>query len=126
MRLNNFARLFIFTLIFSFGLSTVAEAFFSRLFGTDPASEIVGVWKLESYANGPKPIEEIELFKDGTALAKDERWQQQQGLSPGMGISGTWKIENNRLVAMFGPQGMTIDYTLSGATLTFMYDKNTN
>ena len=127
MRPNNLIRFFVFTLIFSLGLPTVAEAFFSRLFGTDPSSKLVGVWMLESFDNiKDGVIQEIEFFKDGTVLAKDPRLERQLGIAEGTKATGTWRIDNNRLIFMFGNQGTSVDYTLSGATLTLIYDKNTN
>ena len=66
-------------------------------------SKLIGTWEGEE---GP-----IELFKDGTANFD--------------GSSGTWTVENNRIMFTIMGQAMSMDYKLSGKTLTLTYDGET-
>ena len=117
----------ILSLCLLFSLPVVADAFLGRAKSPAPASELVGIWKLESFANVPKPADEFEFFKDGTAIFKDAQLRK-AGMPEGMGVSGTWRVENNRMTVMYGGLGMSAYYAVSGSgsILTITYDKNTN
>jgi hypothetical protein len=66
-------------------------------------SKLTGVWEEKEGS--------IELFKDGTANLD--------------GASGPWTIENNRIMFTVMGQAVSMDYKLSGKTLTLTYDGET-
>ncbi len=78
--------------------------------GSDSPSALVGQWVFVS-GDDPPPNGSsgtMELFKDGTAIIE--------------GTNVTWKVENKRLVMLFGTAGTTADYKLSGYELTITDD----
>jgi hypothetical protein len=66
-------------------------------------AKLTGVWESEKSS--------IELFKDGTANLDGE--------------SATWTVENNRIMFSIMGKARSMDYKLSGKTLTLSYDGET-
>ena len=77
-------------------------------------SALSGIWELDRVENGSSRgiVQNFEFFKDGTGNMG--------------GSSITWKTEGNRIMVTLGGQAQSLDYTLSGKTLTLIYDRNTN
>jgi len=77
------------------------------------SSRLAGVWELDRVENGPSwgIVQSFEFFRDGTGDLE--------------GTSITWRTENNRLSITAHGQVQTVDFILSGSTLTLIYDRNT-
>lgn len=108
-------------------MQSMFKVFFSYLFclslaflsgcGNRDSSALVGKWISEEGKEG-----ELELLKDGTAFVS------LAGERSGERISGTWQVENGRLIFAYPlnsgmpNQTISMNYTTSGTTLTLADD----
>ena len=90
--------------------------------GSSHDPKLVGIWQLERFELPERPIDEIEFFRNGTAIAKDKRYLQ-MGIP---GIHSTWETHGNRIIFIQSDQAQAADYKISGSILTFIYDSAAN
>ena len=91
---------------------TLALSIILILVGCSQNSSLVGKWELESSTNW-RSAASFEFFRNGT------------GEMGGMSI--TWRVINgNRINITMNGQSQTTDYSLSGSTLTLIYDSRSN